>query len=180
MNKPTEDNSLKSFNQYLKLTFETTKRQRFYAHDEKYHRLMWETLNPAGIASLLKATYKNKVLVTWIVFNFNNVLYYPYGASSREHRKVMASNLMMWETIRFGKKIGCQAFDMWGCLGPNPSKRDPWYGFHHFKQGYGPKLIKFVGTFDLVLDPAKYKLYTIADKLRWKWLKLKTHLPFLH
>lgn len=174
-----EDNSLAAFNQYLKLTFETTKRQKFYAHDEEYHRLMWQTLYPASIAHLLKATYQNKTLVTWIVFVFNNVLYYPYGASSREHKNTMASNLMMWEAIRFGKKMGCHTFDLWGCLGPNPNPKDPWYGFHRFKAGYSPKLVEFIGTFDLVLDPAKYRLYNIADNLRWKWLRLKTKIPFL-
>lgn len=173
-----EDNSSQAFEQYLKLTFETTKRQGFYAHNEQYHRLMWQTLFPAGIAHLLTANYQNKTLVAWILFTFNNILYYPYGASSRENRKVMASNLMMWEAIRFGKKMGCRLFDQWGCLGPNPNPKDPWYGFHHFKEGYHPQLVEFIGTFDFILDPAKYKLYTLADKLRWKWLKLKARLPF--
>jgi len=174
-----ENNSPQAFEQYLKLTFQTTKRQRFYSHNEKYHRLMWQTLQPAGIAHLLTATYQKQVLVAWIVFVFNNVLYYPYGASSREHKNVMASNLMMWEAIRFGKKMGCRFFDQWGCLGRNPNPKDPWYGFHHFKEGYNPQLVEFIGTFDFVLDQNKYKLYTIADNLRWKWLKLKTKIPFL-
>ncbi len=174
-----EDNSGESFEEYIKLMKETTKRQKFYAHNERYHRLMWETLKPAGIAHLLRAVWEGKTLTTWIVFVFNDVLYYPYGASSRDHKDLMASNLIMWEAIRFGKKKNCKIFDLWGCLGPNPNKKDPWYGFHHFKEGYGPKMIKFIGTFDLVLDISKYKLYTVANKLRWKWLKFKASLPFL-
>jgi len=39
--KVVEDNSGKAFAEYLKLTKETTQRQNFYAHSEKYHRLMW-------------------------------------------------------------------------------------------------------------------------------------------
>ena len=42
--KVSEDNSDRTFEEYLKLTRETTSRQNFYAHSEKYHRLMWETL----------------------------------------------------------------------------------------------------------------------------------------
>lgn len=174
-----EDNSDESFEEYIKLMKETTKRQKFYAHDERYHRFMWETLKPTGIAHLLRATWEGKTLTSWIVFVFNNILYYPYGASSRENRELMASNLMMWEAIRFGKKTNCKIFDLWGCLGPNPDEKDPWYGFHHFKEGYGPTMIKFIGTFDLILDPTKYKLYIFADKLRWKWLNFKASLPFL-
>jgi len=176
--KVSENNSDEAFEVYLDLTFETTKRQKFYAHTREYHRQMWQTLRPAGIAHLLTAKYEGKVLVAWILFEFNKVLYYPYGASSSEHREVMASNLMMWETIRLGKKLGCKTFDMWGCLGPDPNKRDPWFGFHRFKNGYGPTLIEFLGTFDFVINQPKYKLYKIAENLRWKYLRLKTLLPF--
>lgn len=176
--KVCQDNSPQTFEKYLQLTFETTKRQKFYAHDREYHRLLWETLSPAGIAHLLKASWQGKILVTWILFVFHDTLYYPYGASSSEHRELMASNLIMWEAIRFGKRMGCKTFDLWGSLGPNPDPADPWRGFHRFKEGYGPQLVEFVGSFDLVINKPLYKLYTIADNLRWKWLKLKAALPF--
>ncbi|MBI4999733.1 peptidoglycan bridge formation glycyltransferase FemA/FemB family protein [Candidatus Gottesmanbacteria bacterium] len=172
-----EDNSPQAFETYLKLTFETTRRQKFFAHDEKYHRLMWETLSPSGIAHLLTAKYQGKILVTWILFLFNNVLYYPYGASSNEHREVMASNLIMWEAMRWGKSHEAKIFDLWGCLGPNPNPSDPWYGFHRFKEGYGAKLVEFIGTYDLIINPYLYPLYNVADNLRWLFLKLKSRLP---
>jgi lipid II:glycine glycyltransferase (peptidoglycan interpeptide bridge formation enzyme) len=101
------------------------------------------------------------------------MLYYPYGASSSRFKNIMASNLMMWEAIRFGKKHGATLFDMWGSLGPNPSISDPWYGFHRFKQGYNPRLIEFIGSFDLVINPKLYKLYNLVHKAREIFLKLK-------
>ncbi len=176
--KVEEDNSLNAFQAYLELTFQTTKRQKFYAHNKEYHEKMWQTLFPSGIAHLLKATYKNQILATWILFTFNNVLYYPYGASSREYREVMASNLLMWEAIRFGQQQHCHTFDMWGSLGPEPDTKDPWYGFHRFKEGYGANLVEFIGTYDFILNQPLYNLYNIADNLRWKYLKLKALLPF--
>jgi len=174
----TEDNSDEAFQAYLNLTFETTKRQGFYAHDRNYHQTMWDTLKNSGMAHLLTAKYENEVLVAWILYTLNGVLYYPYGASSSKHRNVMASNLQMWEAIRFGKKMGCSRFDMWGSLGPNPNPLDPWIGFHRFKEGYGGTLMEFIGSFDLVIDPSLYRLYTVADNLRWKYLKLRAKLPF--
>jgi lipid II:glycine glycyltransferase (peptidoglycan interpeptide bridge formation enzyme) len=101
------------------------------------------------------------------------MLYYPYGASSSQHRDVMSSNLMMWDVIMYGKKMGLKTFDMWGSLGPNPDTKDPWYGFHRFKQGYGPELVEFVGSYDLVINPILYQGYKIADKLRWLFLRLR-------
>ena len=180
--KVIEDNSDTVFKEYLKLSRETIERQRFYAHSESYHKLMWNTLRPKLneaidknklTAHLLKATYNGETLVTWIVFVLGNTLYYPYGASSDKYREVMASNLMMWEAIRFGKNLGLEKFDMWGALGPNPDSKDPWYGFHKFKQGYGGKLIEFVGSYDFVINPFMYRIYKTANKIRWALLKIK-------
>ena len=131
---------------------------------------MWQALK-GKIAHLFLAKYKEEVLVAWIVFVFKDTVYYPYGASSNEHREVMTSNLMMWEIIKWAKKKGLKKFDMWGALGPNPDPKDPWYGFHRFKQGYGGKLVEFVGSYDLIIKPFWYELYKIADKLRWLFLR---------
>ena len=177
----TED----AFNAYLKLTEETTKRQGFFAHTKMYHTKMWESLKTEkrkigeGVnknqleAHLFIAYYQKQPLTTWIVFTFHDSLYYPYGASSSEHREAMSSNLMMWDVIMFGKKMGLKVFDMWGSMGPNPDVKDPWYGFHRFKQGYGADLVEFIGSFDLVINPVLYQGYKVADKLRWMMLKFR-------
>jgi len=137
---------------------------------------MWQTMIVNGGGHLLKAIYEGKTLTTWVLFELNDVLYYPYGASSNQNKEVMASNLMMWETIKLGKKHGCKMFDMWGSMGPEPDRSDPWYGFHRFKQGYGGELTEFVGTYDLVVNRTLYKIYILVDKLRWIVLKLLAKL----
>src|SRR6185369_14855152 len=109
-----EDNSDKAFDRYLELTKETVSRQGFFAHTEKYHRLMWQILHKAGIAHLITATYGKEIITTWILFEWRDFLYYPYGASTEQHKNVMANNLMMWEAIKFGKKLGLTTFDLWG------------------------------------------------------------------
>jgi lipid II:glycine glycyltransferase (peptidoglycan interpeptide bridge formation enzyme) len=166
-----EDNSDNGFEDYWKLMEETTKRQGFYAHTKSYHQKMWKEMKSSGMGHLFKAVYEGKVLTTWILFVLNDVLYYPYGASSNVNREVMSSNLMMWEAIRFGKKQNCKLMDMWGSMGPEPDEKDPWYGFHKFKQGYGPELVEFIGTYDLIVDASLYKIYGVIDKVRWMVLK---------
>jgi lipid II:glycine glycyltransferase (peptidoglycan interpeptide bridge formation enzyme) len=173
-----EDNSDEGFEAYLTLLKQTTARQQFYAHGESYHKNMWQIMRTAGIARLLKATYQGKVLTAWILFHYKNRWFYPYGASSREHREVMASNLVMWKAIQLGKSCGAHTFDLWGALGPNPDQNDPWYGFHNFKLGYGGEPTEFVGSYDLVINSPLYMLYTRADTWRWRWLKLRSKLPF--
>ncbi len=167
-----ENSTKEGVETHLNILAETTKRQGFYAHNQTYFRKMWDQMGESGQMRIFEAHYEGKPLVSWIVFIFGDTLYYPYGASSSEHRDVMASNLMMWEIIKFGKSMGLKKFDMWGALGPNPNEKDPWYGFHRFKEGYGPQLYEFLGTYDLVLNPPIYSFYRFAENIRWKFLRI--------
>jgi lipid II:glycine glycyltransferase (peptidoglycan interpeptide bridge formation enzyme) len=168
--KVKEDNSEKAFKRYLDLTRKTVSRQGFYAHTEKYHRLMWKclhssplTVHSSPIAHLLTATYKGEIITTWILFGWRDFLYYPYGASTEEHKNVMANNLIMWEAIKFGKRLGLKTFDLWG--------REEGKGFTKFKEGYNPKVIEFLGTWDLVINKPFYCIYRIVEQIRWVLLK---------
>jgi lipid II:glycine glycyltransferase (peptidoglycan interpeptide bridge formation enzyme) len=169
-----EDNSKKAFEKYIELTRETVERQGFYAHTEKYHRLMWKNLNEKliinnekPIARLLIAKYKGEIIATWTVFVWKDYLYYPYGASSNKYKNVMANNLIMWEAIRYGKKMGLKTFDLWG--------REPGKGFTRFKEGYNPQVVEFLGTWDLVTSPLYYP-YRVAEAIRWPLLRVKSNL----
>lgn len=173
-----EDNSPKAFEVYLKLTAETTQRQKFYAHTADYHRKMWTAMQSAKIAHLFLAKYKKEILGAYIFFVFNNVLYYPYGASSRKHKEVMPLYALFWEAIKFGQRLNCHTFDMWGSPGPNIKPNDPYSGFHRFKEGFGGELVEFIGTYDLVINPFLYPLFNIFNKVRWQFLRFKPKLSF--
>ena len=163
-----EDNSDNAFQKYLDLMDETTRRQAYFAHTEMYHKNMWGFFKPSGIAHLLTARYKGKLLATWILFTWHKFLYYPYGASSQENREVMATTKMMWEAIKFGKKMGLETFDLWGA--------DEGTGYARFKQSFGPELIEMIGTWDLVINKPAYHLYRVAEEARWKILKAKAKI----
>jgi lipid II:glycine glycyltransferase (peptidoglycan interpeptide bridge formation enzyme) len=154
-----------AFKNYLELYFETTKRQGYHGHNEHYHQKVWETLKANNMARLLIASYKGKPLTAWMLLNFKDTLYYPYGGSSVIHREVMANNLVAWEAIKLGKKLGLKKFDMWGALGPDADPKDPWFGFHKFKQGYGGNLLEYIGTYDLIFNWPIYFLFTLIDRL---------------
>jgi lipid II:glycine glycyltransferase (peptidoglycan interpeptide bridge formation enzyme) len=173
-----EDNSDKAYETFIKLFFETTKRQGFYGHTPDYYRKMKEVLVPAKIEHLFLAKHKGQILATYIFFIFKDTLYYLYGGSSREHHEVMPTYAIFWYAIKQAKAMGLKKFDLWAALGPKPNIKDPWYGFHRFKAGFGGKMIEFIGTYDLINNPLLYLPYQIANAIRWQFLKLKTHLPF--
>ena len=173
-----EDNSDQALEEFIKLLTETTNRQKFYGHGPDYYRKMKNAFDNSGIFHLLLSKYQGQTLAADIFFTFNKVLYYPYGASTRQHREVMASYGLFWNAINLGLENKCTKFDMWGSPGPDPNPKDAWYGFHHFKEGFGSQLYEFVGTYDLPVNPQLYKVVTLGNELRWKFLRLKKILPF--
>lgn len=163
-----EDNSEIAFEKFLELTEQTSKRQGFYAHDKKYFQLMWQAMREK-IAHLFVAKYKNEILTTWIIFKYGDKIYYPYGASSDKYREVMAPSLMLWKTALWGKAQGCKIYDLWGV--------EEGKGFTDFKKRFGPKLVRFVGTYDLVINPPLYWLFRLVEKIRWWILGSLRHMP---
>ncbi len=174
--KIVEDSSRQGLAIYQKIAKETRERQNFYLHTPDYFQKMWEQFQNSDMIHIFHAYYDDTPLVSWIMFKWQDTVYYPYGASRDLHRDVMASNLMMWEMIAWAKKQGAKIFDMWGCLGPNADKSSSWYGFHRFKKGYGGQLMQFVGTFDLVLQQPQYKIVSMLDDVRWKFLRIKSRI----
>ena len=168
-----EMSSDKGFEIFSKLYFETCKRQKYFGHTPKYHKIIWDSLKN-GLAHILIAFYNNVPLASYELFYFKNTLYYPYGGTSLEYRNLMASNLLMWETIRLGKKLGATKFDMWGSLGPNYDVTNSWSGFTRFKEGYATKFTEFVGSYDLVINPIIYKIYNTVYSLREFYLKSRS------
>ena len=161
----------KGFADYLKLYFETTKRQNYHGHNEHYHHQVWKTLKEAGMAQLLIAYYQLPTtnyqlpLTAWMLLAFKDTLYYPYGGSSEQYKNVMASNLVAWEAVKLGKKLGLKQLDLWGALGQDANPKDPWQGFHQFKKKMGAEGVEYIGTYDLIFNQPLYYLFTFVDKL---------------
>jgi lipid II:glycine glycyltransferase (peptidoglycan interpeptide bridge formation enzyme) len=157
---------------FSKLYFETTARQKYHGHNSEYHKIIFENLKDR-IAHILIAFYEGIPLAAFELFLFHNVLYYPYGGSSMEHRNVMGANLLMWESICFGKNNNAIIFDMWGSSPPEYDESDPWAGFTRLKEGYGSEFVEFVGSYDLVIHKPFYDIYNQVYKIRNLLLKIK-------
>jgi len=154
---------------FEKLYFETCKRQNYHGHSPAYHRAMWNSLKGTQ-AHILIAFLNGVPLAAYELLYFKNYLYYLYGGSSLLHKNVMAPNLLMWEAIKLGKKLGATTFDMWGSLPPDYSDSHPWAGFTRFKEGYGTQFTHLSASYDLVINPFLYKIYNFVYKIRERLL----------
>ena len=173
--KVREESNDKGFKTFAKLYFETTKRQKYFGHDYHYHKIVWDNLK-AKIGHILIAYYNDIPLAAYELWYLDGVVYYVYGGTSEEYRNLMASNLLMWEAIKLGKRLGAKKFDMWGSLPPDYSLTHSWSGFTRFKQGYGTKFVEMIGSYDLVISPLLYKIYNLIYSLREIYLNLKSSL----
>ncbi|MFA5932695.1 MAG: peptidoglycan bridge formation glycyltransferase FemA/FemB family protein [Microgenomates group bacterium] len=157
------------FDIFLKLFFETCKRQNYFGHDIHYHKEIWQILRESDLARVAIAFYtppnsKDKIpLNAWMLVNFHDTLYYPYGGSSNEYKNVMATNATAWEAIKIGKKLGLKYFDLWGAANPNAPDSDPYKGFTRFKSGTGARLVEYIDTYDLIFNPIVFWAFTFVD-----------------
>lgn len=162
-----EEADLKNFWQLLQTT---AQRERFSTHKFNHYQGMFglfgkEPLNTNKVASRLALVeYKNQLLAASLVLIVNKQATYLHGASSREHRELMAPYLLHGETMRLLKEAGCVNYDMWG-VQPKDGSISKWSGFSRFKLGWGGKYFEDPGTFDFIINQLPYLVYKMARSL---------------
>ncbi|NMB91772.1 peptidoglycan bridge formation glycyltransferase FemA/FemB family protein [candidate division WWE3 bacterium] len=162
----------KDFDIFFNLYEETGKRQKFFSRSRNYLSKVWSTFKEEGIAYVLIAEYESRPLASWLLIIYDGVLYYPYGGSAQEDKGVQANCLLGWEAIKFGKKMGCTLFDMWGASEDMSNTSDPYYGFSLFKQKFGARHVTYIPSYDYVINSSVYRLFTMANDARWKILNI--------
>lgn len=163
------------FEIFLDLYFKTCKRQNYHGHTKTFHRVLWRHLSRAGIARIYIARVEGKPHTAFQIFNFHDRTYYPHSGSSGEDRKIPASALLMWQVIQDAKESGSTTLDLWGSLPPEHDKDHPWAGFTFFKKSFGAEFVHMSPSYDQVIYPFLYALYSYAYALRKVFLKLRTH-----
>ncbi len=139
------------------LLSQTAKRDSFRTHPKEYYQKMLEIFSPA---KLFLAKYKNKIIAADIVVFFGKRAAYLHGASDYKHRNLMAPYLLQWHQILEAKKEGKSLYDFWGI------DEKKWPGVTRFKKGFGGKEIGYIGAWDLVYQPAWYKIYNLARRMK--------------
>ncbi|MGE5560011.1 MAG: lipid II:glycine glycyltransferase FemX [Chloroflexota bacterium] len=141
---------------------ETAARDRFLVRSYGYFEQLWDYLVERGYARLFLAEYDGRIIAGTLAFLFGDKCWYIYGASSNEHRNVMPNYLLQWEMIKWAKESGCAIYDFRGVSG-DLSPDNPLYGLYRFKQGFGAKLVEFVGEYDLIFDPLMHWLWGVGE-----------------
>ncbi len=133
----------------------TAARDRFRLHT----RAHYERLLRIPFVSLAIARMDGKPLAANIMVDFAGTRTYLHGASSDEARNVMAPHALHWKLIQDANAKGLAHYDWWG-IAASDDLHDPWAGITRFKKGFGGEDVAYPGTFDLILEPVRYRLYT--------------------
>ncbi len=166
---------LEIFWQLLQLT---TRRNNFHSHPKFYYEKMWNFFTHSEIDNqstltieLFIAEYQGQPLAAGLFSFFGDRVMYLHGASSDQHRNLMAPYLLHWHLIKLGKQYGYRFYDLNGIVSDKRKlnkgeKESHWQGITRFKKGFGGKEVNYVGAWDWVYDQTWYFLYNNWKKVR--------------
>ncbi len=158
-----------NFEEFYRLMSEgTAERKGIKHHPKDYYRKQLE-ISGENIKFMLFVTeYENKVIAANIVVFFGDKATYLHGATSGEHREVMAPHLLQWEQIKYAKSQGCTEYDFWGIVNEHTldKRGKSWEGFTRFKKGFGGQEVNYVGYWDYPLNKFWYFVYRLVQKFR--------------
>ncbi len=116
---------------------------------------------------------KPKTIAASLFFDYDGTRFYMQGATDPNYKKPPASLAMMYTAMMDAKDAGFKVFDFWGIAPDNAPSDHPWAGFTAFKKSFGGYEVDYAGTYDIVLNKAKYRLYNLLRKTNRLKRKLK-------
>jgi lipid II:glycine glycyltransferase (peptidoglycan interpeptide bridge formation enzyme) len=148
---------------FYRIYRETADRAGFLIRTEAAYRDVWEAFRPAGRARLLFAQAPDgEPLATLLLVRCGPRVVEPYGGMTTAGGESRANYLLKWEAIRSSREQGATSYDLWGLATG---------GIAHFKTGFGGREVRYIGAWDLVLDPLGRAIYETAGRARVQWAR---------
>jgi lipid II:glycine glycyltransferase (peptidoglycan interpeptide bridge formation enzyme) len=125
----------------------------------------WEVRSEASTPTGAEKCGVEKIPIASALIIFTkSTAFYHQGASL--HTKVPATYLLQWEAIKEAKKRGCSYYNFWGIY-DEENQRTPksWQGLTLFKTGFGGEKIAYLPTQDYIINPFKYQITFLWEKL---------------
>jgi len=149
--------------EFYRIYQETAARAGFLIRTEGAYRDVWEAYRPQGLARLLFAqTADGDPLATLFLVRCGPRVVEPYGGMTAAGGESRANYLLKWEAIRTSREQGATSYDLWGLATG---------GIAHFKTGFGGREVRYIGAWDLVLDPLGRQVYEGAQRARVVWAR---------
>jgi peptidoglycan pentaglycine glycine transferase (the first glycine) len=147
--------------EFYRIYRETADRAGFLIRTEAAYRDVWNAFAPTGRARLLFAqTAEGETVATLFLIRSGPRVVEPYGGMTATGGESRANYLLKWEAIRSSRADGATSYDLWGLATG---------GIAHFKTGFGGREVRYIGAWDLVLDPLGRAAYGVAQRGHVWW-----------
>ena len=167
--------TVEDLSNWYKLYRETAARDRIAIHSYTYYRTLFDlSLSYRGDSpriALFLASYEGTLIGGIIAALFKDEAIYLYGASSNQHRNVMASYLLQWEAMKWAKQGGARRYDLFG-ISPTDDPTHPLGGLYRFKTGFGGRILHRWGSWDYPIHGIPYGIYREAERFRYWYHKV--------
>ncbi len=147
----------------------TSRRAGFAIRGLDYYQHEWKTMSAAFPALFLLAYYQDILLAANISYSFGKHVAFFHQVSSGELRELNPNPLLVWETIKWAKGLGCESYDLWGIpdeigpryvldgvLPPVDEKSNGLWGVYRFKSSISKNVVAYIGSYDYAYLPLLY------------------------
>ena len=148
---------LEYLDDFWRLMKQTTNRDGFRSHSLNYYSAL---LKPDNFIKLIVARYQGQIIAAGLFCSYGNTVTYLHGASDNSFRQVMAPYLLQWTVIKQAISEDYNYYDFYGISATK------WPGVTRFKLGFGGVVVNYPGTFDVIIRPLAYFVYSLLRRLR--------------
>ncbi|MCB4207827.1 lipid II:glycine glycyltransferase FemX [Arthrobacter sp. UM1] len=176
--EPTEENFRIMFDLMNQVQDRNTLRLRPF----EYYRRFWQNFVDAGQGRLYFAYEDGKPVVGAFVINYGRKGTYKDGGSVSRRRQYGDSHQLQWRAILdLKEEFGITEYDFCGTP-PADELKNPehrLYGLGLFKTSFTKTVVDFVGAYDVVVDPLRYRAWsTVGEKVARNLWDRKHRQPF--
>jgi peptidoglycan pentaglycine glycine transferase (the first glycine) len=158
---------------------ETAVRDDFFIQDKEFYRQTFRAFRSTGNFCMLLARHGGELIAAVTLIRFGATCWYVHGASSNEHRNLMATYLLQWEAIRRAQRWECRLYDFRAI--PDVLREDQdMYGVYRFKEGFGGRKVTALHTHAAAYQPGVFGLWQVYFSGRFalqEWQRRRHGLP---
>lgn len=134
---------------------------------EDYYRRQFVAMSSGGLEKMFFAEYEGEILAAAIISIFGDEACYLHGASTTEHRDLMAPHFLQFEMMMSAAKLGVKKYNFWGVVSEKNMRPDhPRAGYSFFKRSFGGREELYIRGQDYVIKSLPYHL-----NRTWEWAR---------
>jgi lipid II:glycine glycyltransferase (peptidoglycan interpeptide bridge formation enzyme) len=143
---------------FHRIYVETAQRAGFVHRAESAYRDVYRAFAARDAARLLFARLPGgESVAALLVLSCGRRVIEPYGGMTTAGGESRANYLLKWEAIRSSRELGFAIYDLWGVAHP---------GIEQFKAGFGGREVRYVGAWELIVNPLVHGAVGAAQRLR--------------